>query len=305
MLGAYPRLRDHLEKLHAFYMIGKLGSFSKAAKLMHSSQAALSHSMKVLEGALDLRLFHRNARGVTMTEAGEILYVFAQELLGQIDRIEDKMKNPGIVRKVPVKVGIEDVLPFEHWPSWMESYQEKTNGIEITLSQSKFPSLISGLMEEKLQAVVTVNPVEHAQVQNIPFTELNFHFYTSSPETAEKAKSFDSLKKIPILTYGEFHMGKGQTIRSLCLKYGLELSRHFEMETFEGVMRMIEAAPGLAFLPESLAEPLVQRGRISRVVIKDLPEELKKCPISISVLKSRGKDAVLESFVKEILGVGK
>lgn len=57
--------------LHAFVVAAKHGSFSKAADELHVTPAAVSQQIRALEELLDVQLFHRLHRGLTLTDAGE------------------------------------------------------------------------------------------------------------------------------------------------------------------------------------------------------------------------------------------
>ncbi len=59
-----------LNSLRAFEAAGRLHSFTKAARELHVTTAAISHQIKGLEKYLGVRLFRRTPRRLTLTEAG-------------------------------------------------------------------------------------------------------------------------------------------------------------------------------------------------------------------------------------------
>lgn len=64
---------ENFNKLHYFVTLAKFGSFVKAAQNLDISASALSHSIKSLETRLNMRLFNRTTRSVSLTEVGEKL----------------------------------------------------------------------------------------------------------------------------------------------------------------------------------------------------------------------------------------
>src|SRR5262249_1879733 len=68
-IGRRLRLRD----LHVFFAVVQTGSLAKAAAQLNVSQPAVSQLMTDLERALDVKLFDRSSRGVTLTRYGNIL----------------------------------------------------------------------------------------------------------------------------------------------------------------------------------------------------------------------------------------
>jgi DNA-binding transcriptional LysR family regulator len=72
-------------QLKAFLLTARLGNFTRAAEVMHITQAGLSVMMRELEVQLDARLFDRTTRTVTLTSAGEKFLPAAIRALGEIE----------------------------------------------------------------------------------------------------------------------------------------------------------------------------------------------------------------------------
>ena len=70
-----------IKQLKYFVAIIEGGTITGAAKLLHVSQPPLSNQMRFLENELGAELFRRGARHITLTEAGEVLYRYAVEIL--------------------------------------------------------------------------------------------------------------------------------------------------------------------------------------------------------------------------------
>lgn len=71
-------------KLLAFTTLAHVGSFTLAARELHLTQSAISHAIKSLEDDLEVRLFERLGRRVTLTPAGEQLLAHAQKILAEM-----------------------------------------------------------------------------------------------------------------------------------------------------------------------------------------------------------------------------
>ena len=74
-----------LRQLRYFLAIAEFGSFSKAAEKVFVAQSALSHQLAQLEEELGASLFIRQARGVTLTAAGQRFQAHAQAILRQVE----------------------------------------------------------------------------------------------------------------------------------------------------------------------------------------------------------------------------
>lgn len=90
--------RDDLYDLAAFAAVAELGSFTRAAAELGTSQSALSHAMKALEERLGVRLLSRTTRSVSTTEAGETLL---RSLRPALDEISSGVNAVGALRGKP------------------------------------------------------------------------------------------------------------------------------------------------------------------------------------------------------------
>ena len=75
-----------LRHLRYFASVAAYGSFNRAAATLHLTQPALSRQVKDLEDELGVRLLVRGKNAVTLTDAGEVFYEEARDLLGEPDQ---------------------------------------------------------------------------------------------------------------------------------------------------------------------------------------------------------------------------
>jgi DNA-binding transcriptional LysR family regulator len=69
------------DKLRIFHAAAEAGSFTHAGDALRMSQSAVSRQVSALERDLGVALFHRHARGLVLTEQGEMLYRTATEVM--------------------------------------------------------------------------------------------------------------------------------------------------------------------------------------------------------------------------------
>ncbi len=76
------------DKLRVFHAVAEAGSFTHAGELLNLSQSAVSRQIGGLEESLSATLFHRHARGLILTEQGELLYKTARDVFGKLAMAE-------------------------------------------------------------------------------------------------------------------------------------------------------------------------------------------------------------------------
>ncbi len=76
------------DKLRIFHAAAEAGSFTHAAESLHLSQSAISRQVSALESDVGCKLFHRHARGLILTEQGELLYRTAHDVLMKLETVK-------------------------------------------------------------------------------------------------------------------------------------------------------------------------------------------------------------------------
>lgn len=92
-----PRMSLELRQLRHLLALADHGGFGRAATALRMTQPALSRSVKAIEGAAGVELFHRSAAGVTPTDHGRLLIQHAREVVRAADDLDREMRR----RRVP------------------------------------------------------------------------------------------------------------------------------------------------------------------------------------------------------------
>lgn len=92
------------DKLRVFHAVAEAGSFTHAGDFLNLSQSAVSRQVSALEESLRVPLFHRHARGLMLTEQGEILYSTARDVLAKLNMAEARLSESRERPKGPLKI---------------------------------------------------------------------------------------------------------------------------------------------------------------------------------------------------------
>ena len=95
-----------LDLYKVFCQVGKSKSFSKASKELYMTQPAVSQAIMQLEGELDIRLFNRTSKGVTLTNEGSLLYEYVNSAINLINVGEKKILEFKDLTIVELKIGV-------------------------------------------------------------------------------------------------------------------------------------------------------------------------------------------------------
>ena len=98
------------DKLKVFHAAAEAGSFTHAGEQLGLSQSAVSRQVSALEQALSVSLFHRHARGLILTEQGELLYRTAHDVFMKLEsaraKLTDSRERPNGDLSVTTTVGL-------------------------------------------------------------------------------------------------------------------------------------------------------------------------------------------------------
>jgi len=92
------------DKLRIFHAVAEAGSFTHAGESLNLSQSAVSRQIGALEESLKVSLFHRHARGLILTEQGELLYRTAHEVFAKLAMTEAQLTESKDKPKGQLKV---------------------------------------------------------------------------------------------------------------------------------------------------------------------------------------------------------
>lgn len=120
-----------LRHLRYFAAVAAHGSFSRAAGNLHLTQPALSRQVKDLEDELGVPLFVRGKNAVTLTEAGEIFYEEARDLLARADQAIQRVR--GEAKSEVLRVGYGPSLTAGIMPKALERFQAAVPRVRIEL----------------------------------------------------------------------------------------------------------------------------------------------------------------------------
>ncbi|MDX2223939.1 MAG: LysR family transcriptional regulator, partial [Rhodospirillaceae bacterium] len=92
------------DKLRVFHAVAEAGSFTHASDALALSQSAVSRQIGALEDSLGVSLFHRHARGLILTEQGDLLYKTVHDVFAKLNSVEDMLTETKEVPEGPLRI---------------------------------------------------------------------------------------------------------------------------------------------------------------------------------------------------------
>jgi DNA-binding transcriptional LysR family regulator len=121
------------DKLRVFHAVAEAGSFTHAGDVLNLSQSAVSRQVSALEESLQVPLFHRHARGLMLTEQGEILFKTAREILSKLNMAEARLSESRERPKGPLKITTTIAFGSIWLAPRLKEFIEDNPDIEVSL----------------------------------------------------------------------------------------------------------------------------------------------------------------------------
>jgi len=260
--------RGNLDDLSAFVMVAREGSFTKAAAKLGISQSALSYTIKELEARLKLRLLTRTTRSVSPTAAGERLLRNVGPRLEEIEvelaaLNELREKPSGTIRITATEYATGAIL-LPKLAKLLRSYPDikveiiNDYGLTDIVAQRFDAGVRDGEQIAKDMIAVRIAPDTRMAVVAAPF------YFRSRPEPKKPQDLVEhNCINLRLPTHGglyawEFEKGSRE------LKVRVDGQLYFNTTT--QMLHAGLAGLGLAYLPEGLVQPHINKGRLKRVL---------------------------------------
>lgn len=141
-----------LRHLRYFTAVAAHGSFNRAAKVLHLTQPALSRQVKDLEEEIGVPLLKRGSNAVRLTEAGEIFYEEARELIARAEQAIQRVR--GNAQKEILRVGYAPSLVVGVMPIALERFQAQHPQVQVELADLSARELIEEATAGSLHMVI-------------------------------------------------------------------------------------------------------------------------------------------------------
>lgn len=170
---------NDLNLYKVFYVVSKTKNISHAANELYISQPAVSKSIKTLENNLNIKLFNRNSKGVSLTKEGEILFSHIEKAFHEISLGEDKinkLKNKEIGN---IKLGISSILGKNYFIPKLENFINRFPNFKLKIVNNNTTDDLELIKNNKLDLAIVCEPISDDNIEFIKLEEANDIFVAS------------------------------------------------------------------------------------------------------------------------------
>lgn len=255
-------MRLTLDALETLSTIAEAGSFARAAERLHRVPSALTYTVNKIESDLGVAIFDRSGKRPELTAAGRELIQQGRELLRQAESLETRVKRVAQGWEPQLTIAVDEVLPLARLFPFVSEFDALVCGTRIRFTQEVLTGTWDALIDRRADLAVAApgNPpagfdLESRDIGDVPFVYAVAPIHplaeAEEPIPARLMARYravvaaDSSRRLPVGTRGVQSNQDMLIVPTLAAKLEAQL-----------------LGLGAGFLPEYLARPEVERGRL-------------------------------------------
>ncbi len=254
------------DKLRVFHTVATARSFTHAGEALGLSQSAISRQISALEDNLQVSLFTRHARGLTLTEQGDILFRTVSDVLSKLSVAENALLESKERPRGPLKI----TAPIAFGTNWltprMREFSETYPEINITMLVDDREL---DLTMREADVAIRLFPAKHPELIQKKLTVLNNSIYAANSylRTYGIPKKPQDLQKHRLIIFSDEQKQPFAEVNWLLKTFASspQTKIPFQINNLVGLVKAVESGIGIAGLPDYIAQS-------NQLLSKVLPE---------------------------------
>jgi len=299
---------ENIELYRKFVSVAKRDSISAAAKDLHITQAALSVDIQNLEYALGTALFFRHSKGVRLTGAGEVLYVYAKSALESLEAGENQLRDMIGLKRGLMRIGASDMTLRFYLLDYLQSFRNNFPDVKINVTNAPTPQTIAALKNGEIDfGVVTQDNLTHgdknslahrdenADISFVPVREIaDIFICTETHDIASRTNvTADELTDYPLIMLEEKITSTRQYVQSFFEKN--EFCADIELATSDLLLEFAIRGLGISSIVEDFARDAIEAGKVKKI---DFQPPIPPRHMCVAYLKNRPLSATAKEMFR-------
>jgi DNA-binding transcriptional LysR family regulator len=252
--------------LKFFEQVAQSGGMSRAAEKLNTVQSNVTRRIRALENELNVALFNRTGRGVSLTPAGERLLPFAIRVARLIEEAASTISDDGQPKGSLVIGSLETTAALRLTPvlsQFVADYPE----VDLSLKTGTSRELVEDVLEHRVEGAFVCGPVHHPDLLQRKMYRERLVVLTSRREPSLGAYLRRNDLRMVVLRAGCSYR---LMLEAWLAHRGIVGVRMLEFGTLEAIIGCVEAGLGMTLLPEALVGPV---WRDERIAVHPLPND--------------------------------
>ncbi|MGD8908227.1 MAG: LysR family transcriptional regulator [Chromatiales bacterium] len=234
-----------LRQMKVFQIVAEQLNYTRAARVLHLSQPAVSMQVKQLEDAVGLPLFEHTGKKIRLTEVGREIYQYARTIFQTFEEMEEVVAAMKGLGTGHLKIAVASTVNY-FAPRLLAAFSRSYPGIDLHLDVTNRQRLMGLLKNNEIDIVLMGLPPEDIELEYEPFME------NSLVVIAPPGHPLQGVADIPVQRLGEevFIMreegsGTRLAMERFFAEQNIEISAGMQMTRNEAIKQAVRAGMGL------------------------------------------------------------
>ena len=252
-----------LELYRIFREVAEAGNISVAAKNLYISQSAVSQSVKQLETELQVRLFSRSPRGVTLTGEGQLLYDYVRSALTLLQTGEDKLSQTRELLMGNLVIGASDTVTSWFLTPYLEAFHREYPGIRLKITSGRSQKVLSLLKSGAVDIAFASSPADPGNLNTWPCFDTHAIFVAGSGYDCDfhHIYSLEEIAAFPLILL-ERKASSRLFLEDYFLQNGLKLNPEIELSSRGLLVSLAKIGLGVAGVTREFVQTYLDSGEI-------------------------------------------
>lgn len=267
-------MEQHLAQYRIFFEVAKAGSISKAAKLLYISQPAISKSILRLEENLEIALFTRTSKGVSLTPEGQIFYEYLQNAFSAIEAGETHLAKIKQFNIGKITVGTSNTLCKYILLPYLNRFMKENPHTMVSIFTQSSDETSFLLSENKIDIGLVAKPARTQSMSYISIMKIH-DIFVASPAYLSSLKHIFNNNFDPLRDGNIMMLDKNNATRRFidsCIEGSkLQLNQSIETGNMELLIEFAKTGIGIACVIKEFIQKELEEGTLIEI---EMPPDL-------------------------------
>lgn len=255
-----------IHDLTVFAAAARHGSVTRAARSLSTVQSNVTTRIRLLEAELDVQLFHRSHRGITLTDKGQRLLPYAQQMLSLVENARAAVANSRDVGG-SLQIGALQSTATARLPDVLKVYAARHAQVDISVETGTSAELTAKVLESRLDGAFVTGVESHPDLDVV--TSFVEELVVIGPTACRSVRAYLKQSGLPKLLVFKVGCHYRQRLERYLGDEGVGMLSPMEFGTLDGIIGCVAAGLGISMLPRSVVERSVRGKEVS---IHQLPK---------------------------------
>ncbi|MDQ3667858.1 MAG: LysR family transcriptional regulator [Acidobacteriota bacterium] len=260
-----------LTQLEFFLMVVEQGSFSKAAVRVYRTQPAVSIAIRRLEEEIGAPLFDRSQKTPTLTDAGELVYDYAQRILALRDQAQNVVSELRSLQRGRVRIGANESTSLYLLPHLILKYREQHPNVKVEIYRHVSERLPREVLDRNVDFALLAFEPSDSDLESFPILQDELVLIMNPDHRLAKRASvkINELGTESFVAHNVKTASRHKVIEAFAQDH-TPLNITLELATVETIKRFVQLKIGLAFVPHMCVREELERGTLAAVPVQGL-----------------------------------